>query len=213
MNIPLVVGMMGDFVSWHLKKSGVFSVRSAYYKQWEETYVSKDSNPNGISGSAQHPGWKKLWSLKIPSKIKIFLCQLSQDCLLTRQVMKLRRLPRDPKCSFRDNIESSRHLFFTCPVARVVWRTVGCVLGTDTCPNNIWQYFSWCHCYLPDRDRFYTFGLAALCWAMWNCRNKKIFELKELRSPFDVVCSACGYISYWACLLSAEDREAMERGA
>ena len=85
--------------------------------------------------------------------------------------------------------------------------------GTDRCPNDLWQYFAWCYCYLPDGEFFYTFGLAALCWAMWNCRNKKIFELKELRSPFDVVYSACGYISYWAGLLSIEDREAMERGA
>ncbi|KAF6984162.1 hypothetical protein CFC21_002207 [Triticum aestivum] len=94
-----------------------------------------------------------------------------------------------------------------------MWRIVGCVLCTDSCPDNLWQYFIWCHFYLPDGERFYTFGLAALCWAMWNCRNKKIFEFKELKSPFNVVYSACGYISYWAGLLSGEDREAMERGS
>uniref|UniRef100_A0A8R7R5F4 Reverse transcriptase zinc-binding domain-containing protein n=1 Tax=Triticum urartu TaxID=4572 RepID=A0A8R7R5F4_TRIUA len=42
--------------------------------------------------------------------------------------MKERKWPGDPKCSFCDNIESSRHLFFTYPVAKVVWRCVGMVL-------------------------------------------------------------------------------------
>uniref|UniRef100_A0A452ZUF6 Uncharacterized protein n=1 Tax=Aegilops tauschii subsp. strangulata TaxID=200361 RepID=A0A452ZUF6_AEGTS len=55
--------------------------------------------------------------------------------------------------------------------------------------------------------------LAAMCWAMWNCHNKATFESKRMRSPFDVVCSACGYLNYWAGLMSGADREAMERGA
>ncbi|KAF7087328.1 hypothetical protein CFC21_090528 [Triticum aestivum] len=94
-----------------------------------------------------------------------------------------------------------------------MWRTVGCMLGTDLCPNNIWQYFSWCYSFLPDGERFYTFGLAALCWAVWNSHNRTIFEFKKLRSPFDVIDVACGYITYWAGLMMGEDREAMERGA
>ncbi|KAF7102139.1 hypothetical protein CFC21_103323 [Triticum aestivum] len=94
-----------------------------------------------------------------------------------------------------------------------MWRTVRCVLGTDLCPNNIWQCFSWCYTFLPDGEKFYTFGLAALCWAMWNSRNRATFEFKKLRSPFDVIYSACGYITCWAGLMMGEDREAMERGA
>ncbi|KAF7016307.1 hypothetical protein CFC21_029951 [Triticum aestivum] len=94
-----------------------------------------------------------------------------------------------------------------------MWRTVGCLLGTDLCPNNIRQYCSWCYTFLPDGEKFYTFGLAALCWAMWNSRNRATFEFKKLRSPFDVIYSACGYITYWAGLMMGEEREAMERGA
>ncbi|KAF6988317.1 hypothetical protein CFC21_005878 [Triticum aestivum] len=94
-----------------------------------------------------------------------------------------------------------------------MWRTVGCVLGTDCCPNNIWQYFSWRYSFFPEGEKFYTFGLAALCWAMWNCRNRTTFEFKKLGSPFNVIYVACGYITYWAGLMRGEDREAMERGA
>ncbi|XBH75021.1 hypothetical protein VPH35_101858 [Triticum aestivum] len=94
-----------------------------------------------------------------------------------------------------------------------MWRTFGCMLGTDHCPNNIWQYFSWCYSFLPDGEKFYTFGLAALCWAIWNCRNRTTFEFKKLGSPFNVIYVACGYITYWAGLMRGEDREAMEHGA
>lgn len=87
------------------------------------------------------------------------------------------------------------------------------MLGTDLCPNNLWQYFSWCYIFLPDGVKFYTFGLAAICWAIWNCRNRATFERKTLKNPFDVVFSACGFLTYWAGLMAGADREAMERGA
>ncbi|KAE8776688.1 hypothetical protein D1007_50672 [Hordeum vulgare] len=60
---------------------------------------------------------------------------------------------------------------------------------------------------------FYTFGLAAVCWALWNCRNRATFERKKLGSPFDVVYSTCGFLTYWAGLLTGDDKLAMERGA
>ncbi|XBJ27871.1 hypothetical protein VPH35_005070 [Triticum aestivum] len=110
-------------------------------------------------------------------------------------------------------METSQHLFFTCPVARVIWRMVGCVLGTSLCPNNIWQYFSRCYIFLPDGVKFYTSGLAAVCWAIWNCRNQATFEHKILKSPFNVVYAACGFLTYWAGLMAGDDREFMERGA
>jgi hypothetical protein len=35
LNIPLARGMMDDFISWHLTKQGIFSVRSCYYAEWD----------------------------------------------------------------------------------------------------------------------------------------------------------------------------------
>ncbi|KAI4967568.1 hypothetical protein ZWY2020_017974 [Hordeum vulgare] len=87
------------------------------------------------------------------------------------------------------------------------------MLGTSMGPSNIWQFYSWCYAYVPNGARFYTYGLAAVCWALWNCRNRATFENKKLRSPFDVIYSACGFLTYWAGLLTGEDKDAMERGA
>lgn len=115
--------------------------------------------------------YRWIWKARLPLKIQIFLWQLFQDTVLTRDVMKRRNWAGNPRCSFCREKETSQHLFFTCPVARVVWRTIGCVLGTEFCPNNLWQFFSRCYVFLPDGAKFYTFGLAAMCWSIWDCRN------------------------------------------
>uniref|UniRef100_A0A453DCF0 Uncharacterized protein n=1 Tax=Aegilops tauschii subsp. strangulata TaxID=200361 RepID=A0A453DCF0_AEGTS len=38
--------------------------------------------------------------------------------------------------------------------------------------------------FLPDGEKFYTFGLAAICWAIWNCRNQATFEGKKIKDSF-----------------------------
>ena len=71
LQIPLFHAETEDFVAWQLTKNGVFSVWSAYYKQWEANF---DENDLGLVrySTAPHPIWRKLWSLKVPAKIKIF---------------------------------------------------------------------------------------------------------------------------------------------
>jgi hypothetical protein len=41
LKIPLAVGMMEDFVSWNLTKNGIFSVRSAYFAEWDHQHGRK----------------------------------------------------------------------------------------------------------------------------------------------------------------------------
>jgi hypothetical protein len=43
LQIPLFHEETEDYVAWHLTKSGVFSVRSAYYNQWEANYDPEES--------------------------------------------------------------------------------------------------------------------------------------------------------------------------
>ncbi|XP_044962439.1 uncharacterized protein LOC123413571 isoform X2 [Hordeum vulgare subsp. vulgare] len=102
-----------------------------------------------------------------------------KDAILTRDVTKRKKWGGNPSCSFCKERETSQHLCFTCRVARVVWRTIGCTLGSSLGPNNIWQFFLWCFMFLPNGARFFTFGLAAVCWALWNCRNRATFENKN----------------------------------
>ncbi|XBI27628.1 hypothetical protein VPH35_052083 [Triticum aestivum] len=87
------------------------------------------------------------------------------------------------------------------------------MLGTDLCPNNLCQFYSWCYAFLPHGERHFTVGLAAACWAIWNRRNQATFKFKKLSSPFEIVFTACTHLSYWAGLLKDEGRVELEHGA
>uniref|UniRef100_A0A8R7TBU0 Reverse transcriptase zinc-binding domain-containing protein n=1 Tax=Triticum urartu TaxID=4572 RepID=A0A8R7TBU0_TRIUA len=87
-----------DQVIWKLSKGG-FTTKSVY--EWLE----KD-----LLG----PNYKLIWKAKIPLKIKIFLWQLFQNAIPTRDNLCKRNWPGNPTCSFCHNIETADHLFFGC---------------------------------------------------------------------------------------------------
>jgi len=69
---PWVTPGREDCVAWNYNRSGLFSVKSAYHCQWKKKFRPRLLQPrNGDSSSSQL--WKKLWNLKVPSKIKIVL--------------------------------------------------------------------------------------------------------------------------------------------
>ena len=187
-----------DRVFWGLNQNGKFTTKSVY-NMLEEP----------LSGC--HYRW--IWKAKIPLKIKIFLWQMSQNAILTRQVMRKKKWPGNPCCSFCKQFETVQHLFFNCPVARIVWRSIGVALGIDRCPSNYWQYFVWCNKFLPGKQKFYTVGLAAVCWAIWLARNRATFEKKQIKTPFEIVFSLCSFLLYWPGLQQGEDAKELRTGA
>jgi hypothetical protein len=58
----------------------------------------------------------------------------------------------------------------------------------------------------------YTFGVAAICWVIWKAINSICFEKKSLKSPFDIVFSACALMRYWACLYPDNSQETIKVG-
>jgi hypothetical protein len=65
-----------DRITWSLNKNAIFSTKSIY------TFLEKN-----LAGS--HYNW--IWKSKIPLKIKIFMWQMCQDAILTRDNMKKRK--------------------------------------------------------------------------------------------------------------------------
>lgn len=98
-------------------------------------------------------------------------------------------------------------------MASIAWQTVASVFDTDLCPNNIWQFYAWCYAFFPEGEAFYTVGLAAVCWAIWNCRNRMTFEFKFPKSPFEIVFGSCASLLYWAGMQKHGDGDDLRRGA
>lgn len=70
--IPLSSSGMQDFVAWNLTRTNTFSVRSAYYAEWEGQYGQRLNRGYQAFGIKPHPIWDKIWGLKVPAKVKIF---------------------------------------------------------------------------------------------------------------------------------------------
>jgi hypothetical protein len=73
LQIPLATNMMQDFVSWHLSRNGIFSVKSAYHREWEFQHGAKLRRTSNYGSSYTLPIWKTNWALNVPAKIKIHL--------------------------------------------------------------------------------------------------------------------------------------------
>jgi hypothetical protein len=108
-----------DSIIWLIEKGGRFSVKSVY------NAVTNDDS------------------------IKIFLWLMSNDALLTKDNLKKRKWQGDPSCVFCDCEETISHLFFQCPVAKVIWVVVAKYFGASNIPMNLQQCWLWCEKWLP----------------------------------------------------------------
>jgi hypothetical protein len=186
-----------DVVRWKLGSGDRFSVKSVY-----NALIVNDSGP-------YH---KKNWKGKLPAKIKIFLWLILNNAILTKDNMLRRKWVGSPTCYFCNQEESVSHLFFQCSTVKAVWAIIAQCIGADDIPKSFDQSWRWCNKWLPLGEQFHTFGIAAVCWAIWKTRNKACFEGKLIRNPAEIVCYTCALMGYWAGLFQGIDKETLEAG-
>jgi hypothetical protein len=175
-----------------------FSTKSVYY--WLEKDLAGSNN-------------KWIWKTKIPLKIKIFMWQLCRDALLTRENMKKRqclgRLFILFAILWKQIITCSSHAL----LLNVSGGTLGHVLGAQCVPNNFRQAMAWLHAFMRRDSELFLVVIAAFCWAIWNIRNKVIFEHHKLRSPNEIVYFTVSLMRYWAGLHKDDDKAILNGGA
>lgn len=126
--------------------------------------------------------------------------------------MVRRKWVGDPTCRFCEAAGTADHLFFQCPTAKVVWGIVAVSLGVTNIPNNISQFWNWIARHLPNINQIHSFGLAAICWAIWKARNKGCFEAKIIKHPVEIICHACSLMLYWTGLHKADFQAQLMEG-
>jgi hypothetical protein len=126
LKIPLAVGMMDDFVSWHHNKNGLFTVRSAYFLEWDHQHGRKLRRTQGSTTSSINPLWKTIWSLRVPAKIKIHVWRAVWGAIPCFGVLANRHIPISSQCPICSiDCESIPHAFFKCSRAKEVWKGLG----------------------------------------------------------------------------------------
>jgi hypothetical protein len=63
-------------------------------------------------------------------------------------------------------------------MVKCVWGIVGACLGSRRVPGNVDQFKRWIGAILTNGKHVHHFGFAAVCWAIWKCRNKAVFDKK-----------------------------------
>jgi ribonuclease HI len=114
-----------DLVAWHHSKIGLFSVRSAYYCQWDHKFGRHNRNTN-IAEGANNEVWKSLWNLEIPNKIKIFGWRVLHAMIPCRGVLANRHIGNTGGCPIcLSDCEDIKHLLFSCARAKQIWSDLG----------------------------------------------------------------------------------------
>ncbi|XP_026434352.1 uncharacterized protein LOC113331933 [Papaver somniferum] len=77
------IPMLGkDRIRWTKTRNGTFTVKSAYNTLLDEVSASNTSSNTSFI-------WKRLWSMKLPPKVLHLLWRILQDCLSTRDKIRI----------------------------------------------------------------------------------------------------------------------------
>jgi hypothetical protein len=183
------IGEGSDTFRWDLTQTGKFSVKSMY------SYLINTSPP------VQH---KKIWKLNIPLKIKIFLWYLQKGVIPTKDNLARKNWRGSQKCVDCSSNETIKHLFIECPYARMVWRIIFYATGL-TPPSSIRHMFgSWLSNQSSKVRNLIWVGVAAVCWAIWRCRNDIIFHKIKINSILQVIFRGTYWLRFWAQLQRSE---------
>ena len=186
-----------DVILWKFEKNMKFSVKSLY---------------NAVTSSDAGPSHKIIWKGKVPPKIKIFIWLMINNAVLTKDNLIKRRWSGNPSCHFCDQNETVDHLFFTCPIAKVIWAVIVKVIRANNIPTSLSQCWSWCDHWLPAEKKFHLSGVSAICWAIWKARNKACFEGEIIKNPIEILCHAGALMQFWTGLYAEVDREMLVNG-
>lgn len=126
----------------------------------------------GTSEGFSQSTYLQLGTTKSPLRIQLFLWLFSQNKIITRDILMKRGMPKPLECDLCKEIESVRHLFFDCIVARLLWEDVFEVFDI-----HVINFESIASKWLCNK-RFLHFNVvtAAILWGVWNNRNNIVFN-------------------------------------
>jgi hypothetical protein len=171
---------INDRWEWSLAPHDGFSVKSVYCFL-DKTLLNHDPRSNLESFAFKH-----IWKSGVPSKVSAMVWQLFLDRIPTRDNLYHRGVIGNgdiwcPLCV--GAAETSSHLFLHCQLAAGVWFAVTCWLGVVTVlPPNVMVSYAMLVGFGSNKKRKRGFSIVwlAFIWALWKCRNDRIFNNKVM---------------------------------
>jgi hypothetical protein len=161
-----------DSFKWNLTTLGVFSVKSMYL--------------DFLNG---HTMFLKryIWKIKVPLKIKIFMWFLHRKVILTKDNLLKCNWHGNPTCVFCDKVELIQHLFFDCPMAKIVWRLVHMTFGLPLLKSVANLFGNWLSNLNKKDVKLIRIGVCVIVWALWNACNDHVFNKPKASSFLQVI--------------------------
>lgn len=173
LSIPLSEEPHNDRRIWHYTTSGEFTVKSAYHLIRD---ICKDEGGGGMSDSGDKL-WGKLWSLQVPPRIKMFGWKMCANGLATGANLSTRLRGFDARCCRCGALcEDDVHALLECPASNEIWDRSGILKPeTEVRVCNLKEWLGWC---FDTCSEEYIHGIITVLWAIWNVRNKAIFDVR-----------------------------------
>ncbi|KAM6566494.1 hypothetical protein CsatA_025622 [Cannabis sativa] len=159
-----------DSLIWKHHPSGCFTVNSAYHLA-----NSSCSTPGPSDPFTFKRWWTTVWSSNIPPKIKHFVWKAFHHILPTSLNLFHRHSTPSPHCSIcHSQLDSNSHSLIQCSRAGKIWKNSSFRQFYLTNRNCDIKEFMLRGFDCLDKSAFSTF--LGLLWAIWNNRNKAIFN-------------------------------------
>jgi hypothetical protein len=150
------------------------------------------------------------WKARVPLKIKIFVWQLAKGKLPANDQILKRRGPTDGSCALCGGQENTGHIFFHCSLAKFVWAGIRELLECSWNPNSFMDMFAILQAFSGRARRILWLFFAAICWALWNTRNKFTIENTFPNHPADVLYKITMYLQQWRILSKRKDHPLLD---
>jgi hypothetical protein len=175
--LKIGIRLISDSLLWTPSPSGAFSIKSTHHLITSGHTVPIPPLPSAT--------WKALWKLKINHRLRLLLWKMGWNILPTKSRISccIPSAPTDISCSLCSfPTDSLLHLFFSCPIARVVWRNSFWPL--DSLALRIDSLSDWLSIILhPDTigipvsdSHLFQIFAAVACDQIWFARNKALHE-------------------------------------
>uniref|UniRef100_A0A803Q185 RNase H type-1 domain-containing protein n=1 Tax=Cannabis sativa TaxID=3483 RepID=A0A803Q185_CANSA len=157
---------LDDKILWHYCKNGEYSVKSGYRMACELKAERQQSDDH-----LAVQWWRKLWRLKIPPKIKVFVWKLAHGWLPTSTVLAKRHVSTTDGCSrcSLHNSETIFHALWECKKSKVCWKLCDFQLEIKRHGQEDELAFLMRLSTVMSKDQFEMF--LVITWSLWNTRN------------------------------------------
>lgn len=187
-------------------KTGDYTVKTGYWriKQQDQLQILLPSSSEEVPQKL----WRRIWSVYVPQKIKIFIWKVCHNILLVKSSLHKKKISPSSDCLIcHQEAETLEHTFLRCPWTRPVWFGLG--ISPDL--GNLGSVHKWLEQKtdqidkLPDQREFLMTNLFCALWGIWKSRNFFIYEGTKL-DPTSTMLIIKGMISDYSSLIPEKMR-------